>query len=190
LGVLGAQTQTTDENGVLEGTGDEPSEAPVPTQSILSYTVSPDMPRYIRIPSIGVFSRVKQLGITREGAVDAPANINDAGWFNGSAKPGSAIGSSLIVAHVSGWTAPGAFKKINQLKPGMRFEIEKGDGEKLVYEVVRGESIPVDQVNMESILNPVEGEQHDLKLMTCSGRFNRQTDHYEERYVIFAKILR
>jgi hypothetical protein len=190
LGVLGEKTQVADGNGVLEGTGSEPSESPVGSQAIASYTVSPDMPRYIRIPSLGVYSRIKHTGVTKDGAVDAPANINDASWYKASAKPGSGSGSSLLLGHVSGWTAPGVFKKINQLKAGMRFEIELGSGEKLNYEVVRGESIPLDQVDMAKILESEVLGEHDMKLMTCAGRYNRETDHYEERYVVYAKILR
>lgn len=190
LQVLGEQTQKPDEYGVVEGTGSEPAEAEVSQSAVASYKVNPELPRYIRIPELNVFARIKHTGIDKSGAVDAPANVNDVSWFNQSAKPGNANGSSLLLGHVSGWSAPGVFKKINQLKPGMRFEIEKGSGEKLTYEVVRGESIPLEQVNMSSILASEVPGEHDLKLMTCSGRYNKEKDHYEERYVVYAKILR
>ena len=190
LGVLGAQTQTPDEYGVQEGNGDEPAESEVPKAALAAYKVSPELPRYIRIPALNVFARIKHTGVTKDGAIDAPANINDASWYNQSAKPGSEEGTSLLLGHVSGWTASGVFKKINQMKPGMRFEIEKGSGEKITYEVTRGESVPLDNVNMGVVLTPEERGEHDLKLMTCSGRFNRESDHYEERYIVYAKIVR
>ena len=190
LQVLGEQKQRPDENGVLQGTGSEPSEAEVPKNAIVSYQVSPELPRYLRIPDLGVVARIKHTGIDKDGAVDAPSNINDVSWFNGSARPGNPNGSSLLLGHVSGWTAPGVFKKINQLKAGMRFEVEKGSGQKLTYEVVRGESIPLDKIDMAKILASDVSGEHDLKLMTCSGRYNKELDHYEERYVVYAKILR
>lgn len=178
----------TDEQGVSEGTGNEPSEGPVSSQAIAAYKVSnPNDPRYLRIPSLGVFSRVKNLGIDSSGAVDAPWNINDAGWYNGSARPGNSIGSSLILGHVSGWTAPGVFKNLKNLKTGTQFEIEKGSGEVVTYEVTRSESIPLDQINMSKILGAEEPGKHDLKLMTCSGKYNSDTKTYEERYVVYAK---
>lgn len=183
-------SQTQDDQGVSQGTGGEPAEGAVSDQALANYQVSPELPRYLRIPSLGVFARIKHTGLTAEGAVDAPANINDVSWFNESAKPGNAIGSSLLLGHVSGWTAPGVFKKIDQLQPGTRFEIEKGSGEKLTYEVVRGERVPANQINMAKILASETPGEHDLKLMTCSGRYNRDSGHYEDRYIVYARILR
>lgn len=190
LQVLGEQTQKPDEYGVPEGSGSEPAEAEVSASAINAYKVNPELPRYLRIPDLGVFARIKHTGVDKNGAIDAPGNVNDVSWYNESARPGNEIGSSLLLGHVSGWTAPGVFKKINQLKAGMRFEVEKGSGEKLTYEVVRGESIPLEQLDMAKVLATEVAGEHDLKLMTCSGRYNKEKDHYEERYIVYAKILR
>jgi len=191
--VLGEDSVQTsvDEQGVVEGTGDQPTEKAVPADAIANYRVSnPEEPRIIRIPSIGVYARIKSLGVTREGAVDAPRNLNDVGWYDGSARPGNSRGSSLLLGHVSGWTADGVFKKISKLAPGTMFEVEKGNGTKVKYQVTRSESIPLDSLDMGKILTPdVEGE-HDLKLMTCSGKYNRSSEEYEERLVVYAKVIR
>ncbi|MDO8265423.1 MAG: class F sortase [Candidatus Saccharibacteria bacterium] len=191
IGVLGDKTFVTDSEGVVESTdGSEPAEEEVSAQAIANYRVDPELPRYLRIPEIGVNSRIKHTGVNSKGAVDAPKNINDVSWFNESAKPGNEIGSSLLLGHVSGWSAPGVFKKIDKLQPGTRIEIEKGSGQKLVYEVTKGEKIPLDQVDMSKILSTETVGQHDLKLMTCSGRYNKETKQYEDRYLIYAKILK
>lgn len=190
IGVLGEQTQVADDQGVAEGTGSEPAEAEVSSQTVANYYVSPELPRYLRIPELGVFARIKHTGVTADGAVDAPKNINDVSWFNQGAVPGNSIGSSLLLGHVSGWSAPGVFKKIDKMRAGMRFEVEKGSGEKLTYEVTRGEKIPIDQVDMSRILGTEVAGEHDLKLMTCSGKYNKETKQYEDRYVVFAKIIR
>lgn len=179
-----------DEQGVSEGTGNEPSEEPIPRSVVANYQVSnPEDPRFLRIPSLGVFSRIKNLGVTPEGAVDAPRNIYDTGWYNGSARPGSKAGSSLILGHVSGWTGPGVFKRINELPIGGEFEIEKGTGEVIKYSVVRSEQIPVDQIDMGKVLSAEEAGKHDLKLMTCSGRYNSSTETFEDRFIVYAKRI-
>jgi hypothetical protein len=181
---------TRDEQGVSEGTGNEPSEEPISLNVVSNYRVSnPEDPRFLRIPSLGVFSRIKNLGVTPEGAVDAPRNIFDAGWYNGSARPGSRVGSSLILGHVSGWTGPGVFKKINTLPVGGEFEIEKGNGEIVRYSVVRSEQLPVNEIDMGKILSTEEVGKHDLKLMTCSGRYNSTTETYEDRFIVYAKRI-
>jgi hypothetical protein len=179
-----------DSQGISEGTGKDPSEEPIPQNVVANYQVSnPEDPRFLRIPSIGVFARIKNLGVTPEGAVDAPRNIYDTGWYNGSARPGSSVGSSLILGHVSGWTGPGVFKKINELPVGGEFEIEKGSGEILKYSIVRSEQIPVDQIDMSKVLSNEEAGKHDLKLMTCSGRYNSSTETFEDRFIVYAKQI-
>jgi sortase (surface protein transpeptidase) len=183
-------TVNRDEQGISEGTGNEPSEEPIPESVVRNYQVSnPEDPRFLRIPSLGVFSRVKNLGVTAEGAVDAPRNIYDTGWYNGSARPGSSFGSSLILGHVSGWTGPGVFKKINELPVGGEFEIEKGTGEIIKYSVTRSEKLPLDQIDMGKILSTEVTGKHDLKLMTCSGKYNPATETFEDRFIVYAKKI-
>lgn len=187
INTLGAN-ETTDEQGVAQGTGKDPSEQQVSAASLAAYVVSnPEHPRYLRIPEIGVEARIKSLGIDSVGAVDAPWNIHDVGWYSDSARPGNAVGSSLLLGHVSGWSGPGVFKNITKLHEGSRFEVEKGSGEIVHYEVTRGEQIPLEQVNMGKILGTEIAGEHDLKLMTCGGRYNRETETYVDRYVIYAR---
>ncbi|HMT19032.1 MAG TPA: class F sortase [Candidatus Saccharibacteria bacterium] len=189
LGVLGTQTGT-DEYGVSQGTASNPAESAVSEQTIAAYQVAPNLPRYVRIPALEVFARVKHSGLESSGAIDAPRNINDVNWYNESAKPGNEIGSSLLLGHVSGWTASGVFKHIDKLKSGDTIEIEKGSGEKLQYVVTYTESVPVSSLDMAKVLASDEPGVHDLKLMTCSGKYNHEKDEYEERFIVHAKIVR
>lgn len=187
IDVLGTQSvQVTDDEGVSQGTGNDPSDDKPDDGAISSYQVSPNAPRYIRIASQSVNARVKNLGLTSTGAVDAPANVHDAGWYRDSVLPGSKSGVSLILGHVSGWSTPGVFKNIKSLSPGEIIEIEKGDGTILRYSVEKTEEYSVDAVDMAKILHEVPTGEHSLRLMTCSGNYNKQTDSYESRTVVYA----
>ncbi len=182
---------TKDEQGVSEGTSDEPSEEHIPESAILSFMPSnPEDPRYLRIPDINVFSRIKSLGVTPGGAVDTPKNIYDTGWYNEGARPGNAVGSSLILGHVSGWTGPGVFKNVNKLAVGAKFEIEKGTGEKINYEVTRTEQVVAIEVDMSKILATEVAGEHDIKLMTCSGKYNKETKSFEDRFIVYGKQIK
>lgn len=190
IATLGDST-TKDEQGVAEGTSDEPSEEQISQSAIVAYKPpNPEDPRYLRIPDINVFSRIKSLGVTPSGAVDTPKNIYDTGWYNDGARPGNPVGSSLILGHVSGWTGPGVFKNMNKLAVGARFEIEKGTGEIIRYEVTKTEEVPVDQVDMSKILATEVAGEHDIKLMTCSGRYNKDTKTFEDRFVVYGKQIK
>ncbi len=184
------ENSSKDDQGVSEGTGDDPSEEEVSQAAIAAYQVSdPRDPRYIRIPELGVLARIKSLGITPSGAVDAPKNIFDAGWFNGSVRPGSSKGSSFILGHVSGWTGPGVFKNINRLVAGSQFEIEKGNGEIIKYSVTKTEKLALDQIDMSKILSTEVSGKQDIKLMTCSGKYNKETKTFEDRFVVYAEEI-
>lgn len=179
-----------DIQGVSEGTGNEPSEEPVSESVVRNFIpANPEDPRFLRIPSLGVFSRIKTMGVTPEGAVDAPRNIFDSGWYDGSARPGSKAGSSLILGHVSGWTGPGVFKNISKLAAGSVFEIEKGTGEIIKYSVIKSEELPVNQIDMSKVLSTEVAGEHDVKLMTCSGRYNSATETFEDRFLVYAKQI-
>ncbi len=188
VGAAENQTLGASESAPQES-GDNPSERIVSDGDLLSYQVSPEMPRYLRIPSIDVLARVKHTGRTADGAVDAPNNINDVSWYNEGALPGSDSGASLILGHVQGWTAPGVFKNINKLSVGSIFYVEKGSGETLKYTVTRTEEVPLEELEMGKILSEEVKGEHDLKLMTYSGRYNSTTETYESRFIVYAKII-
>jgi hypothetical protein len=182
------ENSSRDEQGVEEGTGNEPSEVDIPRSVISAYQVSnPLDPRYLRIPELGVFARVKNMGATSDGAVDSPKNVHDVGWYNGSTRPGNTAGASLLIGHVSGWTSQGVFKEIRRLVPGSQFEVERGNGEIIRYSVTRTEKMALKDVDMSKILSTEVASQHDVKLMTCAGRYNKDTRTYEDRFVVYAE---
>lgn len=188
---LGQQTYSTDANGVQEGTGSDPAESPVSDNALLSYVPqNPEDPRYIRIPALGVISRVKALGVDAStGTIDAPHNIHDTGWYSESVKPGSGPGTSLLMGHVSGWTAPGVFKKIDTLQEGEMILVENGVGRTFTYRVYKTEKMHVDTIDMNNVLATEKAGEHDIKLMTCSGNFNSETEQYDSRTIVSARQI-
>jgi len=157
-----------------------------PTQTAVSaYTVPPDLPKYISAPDIGIAkSRVVQLGIAKGGVIAAPSNIFDAGWYNGSAKPGQQ-GAMFIYGHVSSWTANGIFYNLKKLHPGNQVLITRGDGRQFTYRVTSLKTYPSDAVDMSQVLSPVSAGAAGLNLMTCTGTVIKGTSEFSERLVVF-----
>lgn len=154
-----------------------------------NYTVAPHMPRYISLPKFDVTARVREVGLDKNGNLDAPTNIHDAAWYSDSALPGSPGGASIIDGHVSGPTQPGVFKHLDKLTAGDTIVIEKGDGTKIKYRVVKTEIANVDKVDMAKMLLPVTAGKHGLNLISCTGTYNAQTKQYEQRAMIFAEVM-
>lgn len=163
---------------VREGT----DETQVTGSDVNSYAVSADMPRILHIPRIDVKARVFRMGIS-DGTIQAPENVWDTGWYQGSAKPGEK-GTAFIDGHISGPSQPAVFHKLSTLTKGDRIEVERGDGTIIRYSVSAVETIPLKDVDMQSILNSSTATE-SLVLMTCGGEYMGNYK-YDSRVVVHA----
>lgn len=155
-------------------------------QDMLAYTVPSDQPRYIRIPAINVNARVMSVGVNSRGNIDTPANLNDTAWYDGSAKPGQE-GQVFIDGHTSFSSAIyAAFNDLPKLKEGDQITIERGDGQQINYHVTEIKTVDADKVDMGEALNPPEGAERGLTLMTCTGTFNYRTQTADKRLIVYA----
>ncbi len=167
----------------------EPSSVKISPRTIASYTVAPELPKYIEIPAIQVpESRVMPLGLTKSNQIASPANIYDAGWYKGSSKPG-AKGTMFIYGHVSSWRADGLFHGLGKLKPGDVVRVTRGDDKVYTYRVMTSRRYPYDHVDMNKVLSPVNPSQPGLNLMTCAGHLIKGTNEFDERLVVFASQM-
>lgn len=160
---------------------------PVPS-ALDSYTVGPTLPRYILIPKLGVKAIVRPLGLTAAGALEAPDNIYDTGWFNGSAKPGQP-GVTVIDGHVSSWTAKGVFHDLVTLKIGDQIQIQRGDGALINYQISKSQTYTNTAVDMNAVLNPINPKKSGLNLITCTGEVIKGTNEFNKRVVVFAQQI-
>jgi sortase (surface protein transpeptidase) len=168
-------------------TSTAPSTAIVTADTLRSYQVAPDLARYIAIPKLGVLARVLQVGETKDGALATPSNVFDAAWYKGSAKPG-APGATLIDGHVSSWTTNGVFYGIKNLVAGDSIEITKGDNTKLEYTVVKTVAYPVDNVDMNSLMQPITAGKSGLNLITCGGKYDSKSGEFTQRIGVYATL--
>lgn len=176
---------TADDGGVA---GSEASIADYDEQEpkiAVPYSVAPDLPKYVIIEKLGVKSRVKRVGVDANNVMQTPKNIFDSGWYDASAKPGE-VGAVFINGHVSGPTKKGVFYKLKELNNGDVITIEKGDGSHLRYVVAASESFRADSVDMTKALRPYGNATEGLTLMTCGGAFDKASQSYQERRVVYA----
>jgi LPXTG-site transpeptidase (sortase) family protein len=163
-----------------------PSTTKPSNRSFSQYTVAPDLPRYLKIPKLGAYARVLQVGLTKNRALGTPNNVYDAAWYTGSAKPGQA-GATLIDGHVSSWTAHGVFYGLKTLKAGDAIQIVRGDGAVLNYQVVKTQVYSADNVDMQAAVTPVTVGKFGLNLITCTGQVKPGTSEFNERVIVFAQ---
>jgi LPXTG-site transpeptidase (sortase) family protein len=178
----------------LSKRADKPSGSPVPsttkptTSAFSNYAVAPDLPRYIKIPKLGVNARVLQVGVNASGALGTPSNVFDTAWYTGSAKPGQP-GATLIDGHVSSWTTHGVFYGIKTLQAGDTIQIVRGDNTVLNYQVVKTQAYPANNVDMQAAITPVTAGKSGLNLITCTGQVQKGTSEFNQRVIVFAEQM-
>lgn len=179
-----AAVQSDDPNSRQSAEGKD--EKPVTTDVIRSYRVAADLPRVVSIDKIGVKARALPMGVNSDGSMQAPINVFDTGWYTGSVKPGQK-GAVIVVGHVSGPSQNGVFKNLKTLKAGDTISLENGAGTVFKYQVVKMETVKLEQVDMNKFINTVDGVMEGLNLMTCAGGWLRGSDTFDSRTMVYAK---
>lgn len=171
-------------DAAVEGT----DETKVVASTLDSYTVAADMPRFLGIKSLNMKARIQEMGVNSQGAVQAPVNIYDSGWYTGSAKPGTQ-GAAFVDGHASGSTREGLFAYIDTLKSGDIVTVEQGDGTLFSYKVVNVETVSKDAVDMDKALAVYGGAKEGLNLMTCTGRWIANQETYDKRVIVYTERI-
>lgn len=163
---------------------------PLPAHSLASYHVAADLPRALYISKLKIAARTIPMSVNKDGSVQAPVNIFDSGWYNGSVKPGE-IGAVFIDGHSSGSTHEGLFGNLDKLVVGDTLQLEKGDGSRLTYKVVHTDTVALKDVDMKKMLLPYGNALRGLNMMTCAGQWvttnGQQT--LDKRVLIFTEQI-
>ena len=179
-----AETTGVTTTKATEGT-DETQPA---TQSTANYTVAPTLPRILSIDKLNISARILPMSVNKDESIQAPQNIFDAGWYNGSVKPGE-DGAVFIDGHASGPSREGLFAYLDQLTPGDEIRVEKGDGTTLTYGVVHVEVVPLEGLDMKKVLKPYGNTVKGLNLMTCTGTWVDAQKTYDKRVIVYTEQL-
>lgn len=144
------------------------------------------LPVRISIPSGSVDANIEYIGLTPEGAVDAPKNPATVAWFNLSPRPGE-IGNSVLVGH-SGWkeNRPAVFDTLFELRAGDKIYVVDAGGETLTF-IVRELHTYTTGDDTSAVFTEADGKAH-LVLITCEGDWNKTTETYSARLAIFADM--
>ena len=173
-------------NWTIESEGQD--ETPRNSSSLDSYVVADSLPRALYISKLNVSARILPMGVGTNGAVQAPLNIFDAGWYSGSVKPGEA-GAMFIDGHASGPTREGLFAYLDTMKKDDQLQVEKGDGTMLTYRVTHTETVPLDQIDMKKVLRPYGSASQGLNIMTCTGKWIEDKKTYDQRVIVYTEQI-
>lgn len=150
------------------------------------YTAA-EIPVRILIPSIGVDTAIKEVGVTDTGNMASPHGLTDVGWYKYGPLPGT-LGSAVIAGHLDNAVAlNGVFKRLSELKPGDDIYVENGAGTRVHFQVKEKDIYPYNNAPADRIFN-AKGTP-SLNLITCAGTWNQPLKTYDKRVVVYTELV-
>lgn len=140
-------------------------------------------PASVAIPAIGVESELEHLALRDDGTLAAPGDFGRAGWFADGPSPGER-GPAVIVGHVDSRDGPAVFYRLRELAPGDLVEVTRRDGTVARFAVTDRFEAAKDAFPTEAVYGPTTGPM--LRLITCTGAFDRAARHYVSNLVVNA----
>jgi sortase (surface protein transpeptidase) len=114
-----------------------------------------------------------------------PERFDVAGWWSGGYRPGER-GPAVIAGHVDSKTGPAIFYRLGNLKRGDGVIVQRRDGSSVRFTVSSVGHYAKTAFPTKQVYGPTA--RPTLRLITCSGDFDRSTGHYVDNTVVFADI--
>ena len=148
-----------------------------------SEQASLELPVRIKIPKININATFEYVGLTKDGSVDVPKNQNNVGWFNLGPRPGE-IGSAIVTGHY-GWKSRkrSVFDNLYKLRLGDKLYVQNYEGKVTTFVVRKIRRYGL-KTNSSNVFVSNDGKAH-LNLITCEGAWNKVSQSYPIRLVIF-----
>lgn len=143
-------------------------------------------PVAVRVPSIGLESRLDTIGVAESGVLETPPRWEVPGWYDGGPHPGD-TGPAVIAGHVDSPTGPAVFARLDELRPGDLVEVEDAAGRVVRFRVDRSAEAPRDAFPTQAVYGPTPDPQ--LRLITCSGDYDAAAGGYQDNLIVFATAV-
>jgi sortase (surface protein transpeptidase) len=128
---------------------------------------------------------LETLEVAPNGALNAPADFANAGWYARGTIPGDP-GPAVLAGHVDSRRGPAVFFRLRDLRPGDQVTVRMSDGGNRVFTVDAVQRHPKDEFPTTAVYGPVPGAA--LRLITCGGSFDRSIRSYRDNIVVFATL--
>lgn len=142
-------------------------------------------PVRLRIDALGVDAPIEGFGRDGDGQLDVPTDGATVAWYREGSVPGAA-GSSVLAAHVDHDGRRGVFFDLDTLQAGDTVRVDFDDGRTLTFDVVRRRRYAKEDLPVHRLFS--RNGDAVLTLITCGGRFDPTTRHYDANTVVQATL--
>jgi sortase (surface protein transpeptidase) len=144
------------------------------------------VPVSMRIPAIGVSSSLSSLGLNADKTVQVPTKFAEPGWYKLGPTPGQK-GSAVILGHVDDKKGPAVFFKLRSLKAGDKVDVSLANGAIAHFAVKSVATYSKAQFPAAKVY--ASQGYAALQLVTCGGKFDKATGHYESNVVAYTTLV-
>ncbi|MEX2028204.1 MAG: class F sortase [Candidatus Curtissbacteria bacterium] len=144
------------------------------------------LPARLKIPTLKADAAIEHLGLTQEGAMDAPKGFENVAWFNLGPRPGDK-GSAVIAGHRSWINGKAAvFDNLDKLRIGDKLQIITDKGKSVSFVVVKirvydsGADAPEVFASQDGI---------HLNLVASAGAWDNSKKSATKRLVVFTDAI-
>jgi sortase (surface protein transpeptidase) len=139
----------------------------------------------LRIPALGLMTAIEPVGL-RAGAMDVPTNVWHVGWLHLGPRPGD-VGNAVIDGHLDSTTGPAIFRDLHNLRVGDTIYVTDRAGIERGFVVTDLHSYRLTDAPRARIFGPTTGRH--LNLITCSGTWQAWAHLYDQRLVVYTRLL-
>jgi hypothetical protein len=160
---------------LITAANDSVTSVPEPEQ-----TVESDID--LELPALGITAPVIESGVTQDLVLQVPSDPAVLGRWADGARPGDGRGSVVLAGHVSYRGELGVLHTLQNLEPGDEAVVETPSGP-ITYvtdrvDVYRKTALPYEEIFQFDV-------PERLVLITCGGKFDRSTGHYDSNVVAY-----
>lgn len=140
-------------------------------------------PSLLAIPSLKITAPFESLGLNANRTIEVPKNYMGVGWFVYGAKPGE-VGASVVVGHLDSVWGSAVFANLSKIKPGDEIFITRTDDSIVTYRVDSIQKFSQSNFPTKMVYGFIS--YPGLRLITCSGTWDKRAGHYSDNLVVFA----
>ena len=152
------------------------------TTTIARYARS--APSRLRIPKLSLDTTFETpLRLNEDKSIQVPKSYDKVGWYEYGATPGE-VGPAVILGHVDSYQGAAVFYHLGQLKKGDEIAVDREDGTTATFVVEYMGRYPQDSFPTDLVYGKTT--KPTLRLITCSGIFNKGIQKYSHNLVVYA----
>ncbi len=172
------------------------SGAPAPTRSPIAVAVTLGVPVMVIVPDHHLKAAVSANRLNVDGSLYVPPDPRAVSWASQDVAPGTPYGTIILVGHVNYNGVAGAFGDLADYRVGQIISLVLADSRRMSY-AVAAEPVEVNKDKLGPRRQELFDQTHSyglpgqatsgrLLLLSCGGRFDNRTGHYESNIFVFA----